>query len=813
MNCYAGRSASMAKWDMPRIVFDGFDLDDERRREALLTLGNGVLSCRASAPEVSARCPAPEHYPGLYRAGWYDQAPRRVNGQTVALGALVRLPDPLGLSFSVDDGHWFSLRDTEILVYRQSLNLSEGLLERYIRLVVGGTELRLNELRFVSMADPNLLVLRWCIEADGQLQPVRIRTTLNGDVANALVGRSRAYEGRRLETVRLMHDKAGHTVLWAHLPGSRRRMMVASMTAATPVGSDWTGRVEEDCISLESDHVLIAQQPLVLEKRVVVRVDTELPDDTRHQHGALQKIPDTSFEELKTAHQRAWQALWDRIALRARDEKLERALYFSMFHLLQTVSPLSLDYDQGFPPRGWQEGYFGQIFWDEMFAFPFLSTHFPELARHLLAYRHRRLDVARDDARRAGLKGAMFPWRSAASGHEETPPFQCNPLSGRWMVDNTHLQRHVGTAVVYDVWQLYLATNDRGLLTGAGGEMILEVAHFWSSMAQYDARLKRYVILRVIGPDEYHNGYPGADHPGLDNNAYTNLMAVWTLCRALDVLALIPTEQKAAFRRRLALDDAEISRWDDISRRMYIPLLDSGIISQFDGYESLIPAPREWLTASRPRLDWWLEARHDSCDRYQLTKQADVLMLLHLFPPSALRAMLHRLGYPVEEDFNHRTAHYHLARITHESSLSKMVCAGALAHVDSKASWQHFCDCLYTDLDAPSHGGVQEGVHLGAMAGSLDVLQRHYFGIRPELNGLHVFPAPPAALDDISLALEYRGARITAALSEDRLCLTLALQAREPIEIVHEGGTACLSPGQTLALSVPRASVKVDPRS
>jgi trehalose/maltose hydrolase-like predicted phosphorylase len=41
-----------------QIVFEHYDRGDERRREALLALGNGVLSWRASAPEASAtpRC-------------------------------------------------------------------------------------------------------------------------------------------------------------------------------------------------------------------------------------------------------------------------------------------------------------------------------------------------------------------------------------------------------------------------------------------------------------------------------------------------------------------------------------------------------------------------------------------------------------------------------------------------------------------------------------------------------------------------------------------------------------------------------------
>ena len=54
-----------------------------------------------------------------------------------------------------------------------------------------------------------------------------------------------------------------------------------------------------------------------------------------------------------------------------------------------------------------------------------------------------------------------------------------------------------------------------------------------------------------MGPDEFHEGYPDAPTPGLNNNAYTNIMAVWVLCRALDVLDLLPDMRRAELMTRL----------------------------------------------------------------------------------------------------------------------------------------------------------------------------------------------------------------------------------------------------------------------
>src|SRR5690606_20413106 len=121
-----------------RIVLEGFDARDERRREALFAMGNGVLSCRACAPEASATRERDAHYPGLSREAWYDEPARKVNGRTVRVGALVNLPDPFGLSFSLDGEAWFDLSQAELRGYRQSFELAHGLCERQLHFVFAG---------------------------------------------------------------------------------------------------------------------------------------------------------------------------------------------------------------------------------------------------------------------------------------------------------------------------------------------------------------------------------------------------------------------------------------------------------------------------------------------------------------------------------------------------------------------------------------------------------------------------------------------------------------------------------------------------
>ena len=233
------------------------------------------------------------------------------------------------------------------------------------------------------------------------------------------------------------------------------------------------------------------------------------------------------------------------------------------------------------------EAYRGHVFWDELYIYPFLNFRMPEVTRELLLYRYRRLGAARAAAREAGFRGAMFPWQSGSEGTEETQSIHLNPLSGRWEPDLSRNQRHVNAAIFYNIWHYFQATQDLAFMRDYGAEMMLEIARFWASIARFNPERDRYEIHGVMGPDEFHEKYPGAEDGGLRNNAYTNVMVAWLCGVARDVLLLLPATRAAALRDRLGLDDEELRTWESMSRRMFVPFHGDGIISQFEGYAEL----------------------------------------------------------------------------------------------------------------------------------------------------------------------------------------------------------------------------------
>lgn len=133
--------------------------------------------------------------------------------------------------------------------------------------------------------------------------------------------------------------------------------------------------------------------------------------------------------------------------------------------------------------RGWHgEAYRGHILWDELFVFSTLNLQIPELTRALLFYRYRRLPAAKRAAQEIQLKGAMYPWQSGSNGREESQRIHLNPRSGRWIPDNSFLQRHVNAAIAYNLWQHYEATGDLEFLSFYGAEMLFEISKFWTDL-------------------------------------------------------------------------------------------------------------------------------------------------------------------------------------------------------------------------------------------------------------------------------------------------------------------------------------------
>jgi alpha,alpha-trehalase len=790
--------------------YDGFDPAREGLREALCTLGNGYFATRGAAPEAVADG---THYPGTYVAGLYNRRVTRLAGRSVENESIVNVPNWLSLSFRIEDGPWFAVGDVDVLDFSQELNLRIATLSRTMRVRdTVGRLLRVEQRRFVSMADPHSAGLETILRPENWSGRLTVRSGIDGRIANSGVERYRQFDEHHLTDVNAGRPDRETVAMVARTSQSDITIAEAVRTRIAGMGISMDPErlaIEEPgFIADEMSIDVKAGESIAVEKIVTLFTSRDRSISEPLAEACSQSARLGSFSDLLTAHTREWDDLWKRFSLEFEGDgtTTRLILHLHIFHLLQTTSRNTLDLDVGVPARGLHgEAYRGHIFWDELFIFPYLILHLPELVRSLLLYRYRRLPEARWAAVQAGFSGAMYPWQSASNGREETQVVHLNPLSGRWIPDVSHLQRHINVAIAYNLWQYYQVTGDIEFVANYGAEMLFEISRFWSSIARYDSELDRYEIMGVMGPDEYHDGYVGAEVPGLNNNAYTNVMVVWVLCRALELIDLLPEPRCSELRERLSLDDAELARWEDISHKMRVVFHADGIISQFEGYENL--AELNWDAYRQrygdiSRLDRILEDEDDTPNAYKASKQADVLMLFYLLSADELGAILKRLQYAFEADSIPRTIDYYLQRTSHGSTLSRVVHSWVLSRSDRERSWEFFEDALRSDLDDAQGGTTPEGVHLGAMAGTVDLLQRCYLGIEARDDVIWFDPLLPTEVKSLTLDIRYRQRWMNLSVADGKLTIVVSEWGEGPVRVGLDGDVVELYPGQQRQLTL-----------
>ena len=787
----AEEAQSSATWSLG---FYGFDPAEEGIREALCSLGNGYVTMRGAAVgSISGGI----HYPGTYFAGIYNRLCTDIAGRVIENEDIVNFPNWLMLKFRIDDNEWFDPGNVTLLSYHQKLDLRGGMLLRSICFEdASGRRTTLKERSLVSMSTMHLGALELTLTAENWSAGVTVRSAIDGRIINAGAKLYHKFKNKHLEPV--ASSSAGEDGVFMLVRTNQSNIHVAEVARTQAFLNGELLNIERchikepEYIAEEFDVELKQGETMILEKvaSFYTSRDLAISECGFEAHRSIARAG--RFTAVLEEHLLTWKYLWHRfdIAIRTTQTLPLNApmlLRLNTFHLLQAVSPNSIGLDTGVPARGWTgEAYQGHIFWDELFIFPFFNFRMPEITRSLLIYRYRRLKEARAAAREAGYKGAMFPWQSGSDGQEETQKFNLNPRSQRLVPDNSFLQRHVGSAIVHNVWHYYQVTHDVEFLDSYGAEMILDIAIFWSSITLFNPNRERYEIHGVMGPDEFHDAYPDSAIPGLNNNAYTNIMAVWVFCRALEVLDLLSDVRRAEITTRLALSAEDIVRWDDISRRIYVPLQDNGIISQFEGYEKLQEINLDDYRTrygNIQRLDLILEQENDSANRYKLSKQPDVLMLFYLFSAEEIGELFKRLGYPFEYETIPRNIAYYVDRSSQGSTLSRVVSAWVLARSDRPRAMHFFAEALQSDVGDIQHGTTAEGVHLGAMAGTIDFVQRVLTGIEVRDNVLRLHPELPREIERLDMRIRYRGHSLYLRLTHDSLTIHGSDSSAPPISL------------------------------
>lgn len=637
-------------------------------KASVYTLGNGYLGIRGTYEEEYVA-----QTRGLYVAGVYNKAHKEDPSD------LVNIPDVIGMSIQLND-QFFSMMNGEVNEYSRSLNFTTGELSRcVIWTCPQGKRYQLRFQRFVSKASLHTIGAKLSIVSIDQDSHLKLVTGIDAQQTN--FGRQHLRE----ESVRVFDEQ--------YIQGIYR-------TTQTDIGITISSSLtisHESNVSFHSknrqlmyhaDVLLPKGQEVVIEK--ITTVHTTMDQQGAASEHCLSYLHTQSKQGYRALYEETseqWQQFWhkQRIHLESTNPFDQTAIQFAQYHM-EIMTPKH-DHRFSLGAKGLTgEGYKGHVFWDtEIFLLPAHLYTQPYIAKQLLQYRYLHLSQAMEKAQQNGYKGALFPWESALSGEEETPEYAAiNIRTGtRQKVASALAEHHIVADIAFAVVQYYEATYDDAFMRKEGIALLRETAKFWMSRAIW--RHNRLEILDVIGPDEY------TEH--IDNNAFTNYMAHYNVEQAIKYLEKYENSDES-FAKSAA----------HFLEHLYLPTPNKEhIIPQDDTFLAKREIDLSKYKKSQGSQAILLDYSRAEVNEMQILKQADVVMLLYLFPKLFPREVIERNLY------------YYEQHTIHDSSLSKAIHSIVAARCDeTAAAYQFFQEACLIDLGDNPHSS-DEGIHAASL--------------------------------------------------------------------------------------------------
>ena len=397
--------------------------------------------------------------------------------------------------------------------HTQTLRFANAVFERETVFVSKGTTLTVRSARFLSAETPNLGVIRFSVTCN-KAAKVTVRTGIDCNIWDLNGPHLIKLSAERPESVLLVQGLTNE---------ASKRVAVAEAVDLGFGEAAYESRGEPES-PRDQPHAPRRGEP-TLSTSISPCSRTTTPSASRCAEAAIEAVrraKSLGYEACLARHNAEWREKWDRCDVRIEgDDEAQLALRYSILQLLM-VAPVKGSANS-IPARALSgQVYKGAIFWDtEMFMFPFFIHTHPEKAVELMRYRIKTLDGARRKAKTEGLgyRGAFYAWESQETGDDACTYFNIgDPFTGREL--RTYFrdkQVHISGDVAIAMWDYFRLTGDDSLLLEGGAEVILECARFYYSFAYYKKDKRRYEILDVIGPDEYHER--------VNNNAFTSMVA------------------------------------------------------------------------------------------------------------------------------------------------------------------------------------------------------------------------------------------------------------------------------------------------
>ncbi|MET3644166.1 glycoside hydrolase family 65 protein [Streptococcus gallinaceus] len=727
----------------------GFNENFLGKTESIMVLGNGYLATRSSEEESYVGEVRDTFVAGTFNA--FDE-----NEVT----ELPNVPDMLGMNFQLN-GQKLSLIQGKVSDYVKTLNLQTGELKREFIWEKEDVKVKFTFRRFVSKARRHFFASQVTLDnLTDQNLVVKVRSGINGQLSNEgsqhfTDGEKGLMDGRYIQMMPVTTQSKIQFV-----QTTEHKFEGVSLTESRP---ETTRRG----FLMNYAFTLAGNEKTTFEKRssIYTSIDNDLEN---HEVGVMRKVAvaeligleNLTFDQLLAESTQEWKGVWEKhpITIQSTDFRDQLAIRFAQYHL-HVMTPAH-DERMNIGAKGMSgEGYKGHTFWDtEIFMLPYFSFTHPEIAKSLVTYRYLGLDGAHKKAASNGYVGAQYPWEAAWPTDGEVTPVwgAADIVTGQaTKIWSGFIEQHITSDVAFGVKQYLDVTGNQAFADEKGYELLVDTAKFWASRLEYNAEKDYYEIRDVIGPDEYK------EH--VNNNSYTNYTAHWNMVYATNLIEELETNRPEIYARladKFDLPDL-VATLKEKAAKIFLPQpTEEGIIPQDDSYLS-----KKILDLSKYKeADGVDSLFHDynleQVNQMQITKQADVLLLLLLFEGL------------FEKELKEKNFDYYEPKTTHDSSLSlstHAILSADLGKLDK--SYNFFKQASNIDMGEYMKSS-DPGIHAASLGGIWQMVVFGYGGVRIVNGQLRIEPHLPKEWTSLTFGFDYQGQEITVEVDQEKAKLT-----------------------------------------
>lgn len=722
-------------FDEWKIIQNNIDVQNNRIYESLMSIGNGYMGMRSNFEEtytgdsLRGSYVAGVYYPDKTKVGWWK------NGYPEYFAKVLNSTNIIGIRIFLDENE-LDLNKCVLKDFYRELNMKEGYLKRSFIICDNGKDIKCEVTRFISMETKEIMSIKYDVTPLNDDLNLSFEPFLDGNVKNE----DSNYDEIFWNEINKGFNKNGSAYLT--LQTKKLDFLVTSTMDVKLFKNNIPQEISpEDSTdfmyaSKKLNINLKASETASLEKYISVVSNRYLNKEDLITKGEeiLNKSMDKGFDLLFEEHKKKWNIIWEDSDINIEgDLKAQQGIRYNIFQLNCTYTGEDKRLNIG--PKGFSgEKYGGATYWDtEAYCLNFyLSTADEKVARQLLLYRYGHLNYAKENAKKLGLDGALYPMVTM-NGEE------CH---NEWEI--TFEEIHRNGAIAYAIYNYVRYTGDKDYLKDYGLEVLMEISRFWASRASFSKRLNKYVILGVTGPNEYENN--------VNNNWYTNKLATWCLKYTLEVIKETNSSH--------TLNKGEYEKWNDIISNMYFPYAEElGIFEQQDGFMDkeiirVSDLPKENLPINQ-KWSW------DRILRSCFIKQADVLQGIYFFGDE----------YSIDEKKKHFDFYEPLT--VHESSLSPCVhCILAAELGYEEKAYEMYLRTSRLDLD-DYNNDTCDGLHITSMAGTWMSIVHGFGGLKVKDDILNFSPMIPSNWKSYSFRILFRGNLINITVHKDKIEIKL----------------------------------------